>query len=83
MTLTLFSFKSARNGFAVSRNNMQTIVCITHVRLFYCCVSSVKKCHLGTSKCHDHDILTLHQAIRLQHFERGNEKALVCIFCAD
>ena len=39
-----------------------------------CCVSSVKKYRLGTSKCHDHDIFTLHQPIRLQHFERGNEK---------
>ena len=44
------------------------------LRLFDCCVSSVKKYRLGTSKCHDHDILTLHQPIRLQHFERGNEK---------
>ena len=34
----------------------------------------VKKYRLGTSKCHDHDILTLHQPIRLQHLERGNEK---------
>ena len=31
---------------------------------------------LGTSKCHDHDIFTLHQPIRLQHFEPGNEKQL-------
>ena len=44
------------------------------LRLFDCCVSSVKKYRLGTSKCHDHDILTLHQPIRLQHFEQGNEK---------
>ena len=27
------------------------------------------------STCHEHDILTLHQPIRLQHFERGNEKS--------
>ena len=44
------------------------------LRLNDCCISSVKKYRLGTSKCHDHDILTLHQSIRLQHFERGNEK---------
>ena len=43
------------------------------LRLFDCCVSSVKKYRLGTSKCHDHDILTLQQPIKLQHFERGNE----------
>ena len=41
--------------------------------LIGCCVSSVKKYRLGTLKCHDHDILTLHQPISLQHFERGNE----------
>ena len=41
--------------------------------LFDCCVPNVKKYRLGTSKCHDHNILTLHQPIRLQHFERGNE----------
>ena len=46
------------------------------LRFFDCCVSNVKKYHLGTSKCHDHDILTLHLPIRLQHFERGNEKVL-------
>ena len=40
-------------------------------------LSSVKKYHLGTSKSHDHDILTLHQPIRLQHFERGNEKVFI------
>ena len=43
------------------------------LRLFVCCVSSVKKYPLGTSRCHDHDIFTLHQPIRLQHFEGGNE----------
>ena len=43
------------------------------LRLFDCCVSSVKKYRIGTLKCHDHDILTLHQPIRLQHFEWGNE----------
>ena len=43
------------------------------LHLFDCCVSSVNKYRLGTSKCHDHDILTLYQPIRLQHFERGNE----------
>ena len=37
-----------------------------------CCESSVKKYGLGTSKCYDHDMLTIHQPIRLQHFERGN-----------
>ena len=42
--------------------------------LFDCCVSSVKKYRLCTSKCHDLDIFTLQQPIRLQHFERGNEK---------
>ena len=42
-------------------------------RLLDCCVLSVKKYRLGTSNCHDHNILTLHQPIRLQHFERGNE----------
>ena len=61
---------------AVSKNNMQTIV-IT-LRLFDCCVPSVKKYRLGTSKCHDHDIFTLQQPIRLQHFERGNEKYCSC-----
>ena len=49
------------------------------LHLFDCYVSSVKKYRLGTSKCHDHDILTLHQPIRLQHFERGNEKISSCI----
>ena len=43
------------------------------LRLFDCCVSSVKKYGLGTSKCHDHNILTLHQPIRLKYFEQGNE----------
>ena len=47
------------------------------LRLFDCCISSVKKYRLGTSKCHDHDILTLHQPIRLQHFERGNENIIL------
>ena len=28
----------------------------------------------GTSKCHDHDIVTHHQSIRLRYFERANEK---------
>ena len=46
------------------------------LRLFNCCVSSVKKYRLGTSKWHDHDIFTLHWQIRLQHFERGNEKKI-------
>ena len=41
--------------------------------LFGCCVSSVEKYRLGTSKCHDHKIFTLQQPIKLQHFERGNE----------
>ena len=57
------------NGLAISRNNMQIIVCVTSFRLLrfkcqdiYC---------LGTSKCHDQDILTLNQPIRLQHFDRG------------
>ena len=36
--------------------------------LFDFCVSSVKEYRLGTLKCHDHDILKLHQVIRLQHF---------------
>ena len=44
------------------------------LRLLDCCVSSVKKYLLGTSKCHDHDTFTLQQPIRLQHFERGNKK---------
>ena len=35
------------------------------------------KFHLSTSKCHDQDILTLHQPIRLQHFERGNENYII------
>ena len=43
------------------------------LRVFDFCVSSVKKYRLGTSKCHDHDIFTLHQPIRVQHFEQGNE----------
>ena len=33
-----------------------------------------KKYRLGILKCLDHDIFTLQQSIRLQHFERGNEK---------
>ena len=36
-------------------------------------LSSVKKYRLGTSKCHDHDFLTVYQPIRLQHLERSNE----------
>ena len=43
------------------------------LRLFDCCVSSFKKYRLGTSRCHDHNIFTLHQSIKLEHFERGNE----------
>ena len=39
----------------------------------YCCVPSVTKYRVGTSKRLDHDILTLNQPIRLQHFERGTE----------
>ena len=49
---------------------------LLELRLFDCCVSSVKKYRLGTSKCHDHNIFTLHQPIRLQHFERGNENSM-------
>ena len=30
------------------------------VMYFDCCVSSVKTYRLGTSKCHDHGILTVH-----------------------
>ena len=33
--------------------------------------------YLGTSKCHDHDILPLHQPIRLQHFEWGDENIYI------
>ena len=47
------------------------------LRLFDCCVPSVKKYRLGTSKCHVHDIFTLQQPIRLQHFERGNENNII------
>ena len=50
------------------------------LRLFDCCVPSVKKYRLGTSKCHDHNIFTLHEPIRLQHFERGNEN-VISIMC--
>ena len=46
------------------------------LRLFDCCILSIKKNSLGTSKCHDLDILTLHQLFRLQHFEPGNENDL-------
>ena len=46
------------------------------LRLFDCCIPSVKKHCLSTSKCHDHYIFTLQQPIRLQHFERGNENAM-------
>ena len=61
------------SGPTVCRINTQTIDNLFTLRLFNCCVSSVKKYRLGISKCHDHDIFTLHQPIRLQHFERGNE----------
>ena len=47
-------------------NNSQTIdINVTSFQLLHI------KYHLGTSKCHDHDILTLYQPIILQHFERG------------
>ena len=52
------------SGLAVPRNNTQTIVFV--LLLFDCCASSAKKYCLGTSKCHDCDLLTLHQPIRLQ-----------------
>ena len=58
------------SGLAVSRNNTQPLLAL---HLFDCCLLSVKKYRLGTSKCHDHDIFTIQQPIRLQHFERGNE----------
>ena len=39
-------------------------------------VDSIEKYHLGSTKCHDHDILTLGQPIKLQHFEQGNANIL-------
>ena len=36
------------------------------------------KYRIGTSKCYNHDILTLHQPIRLQHFEQRNENDIFC-----
>ena len=60
---------------AVSRNNMQTIVSVTSFGLLHM-ISKGKKYRLGISKCHDHDILTLHQPIKLYYFERGNGKVL-------
>ena len=50
------------SGLAVSCNKTQTIVSIMSLRLL-------------RIKYHDHDILTLHQPIRLQHFEQGNKKS--------
>ena len=66
MKLTLITFKMNVSGLAVSCNNMQTIVYLTSFQLLGI------KCQEILS-CHDHDILTLHQPMRLQHFERGNE----------
>ena len=74
MKLTLITFIINVCRLAVSRNNTQTIFSVTSFRLLRI-KSSVKKCRLGTSKCHDHDIFILQQPIRLQHFERGNENA--------
>ena len=64
MTLTLIMFKNVCEW----THNKKTIV------IFDCCVSSVKKYRRGTSKCNDAFVLTLHQPIRLQHFEINNEK---------
>ena len=50
-------------------------------RLFDCCLSSIKKYRLGTSKCRDHDILTLHQPIRLQHLEWGYDNCSFSQYC--
>ena len=51
MTLTLFSFKdSCELTLATIHKPLFAL------RLFFCCVSSVKKYRIGTSKCHDHDI---------------------------
>ena len=57
-----------------------------HVRFIYVVSdwlnSSVKKYRLGTSKCHDDNILTLHQPIRLQLFERGMREMVVTSYFA-
>ena len=62
------------SGVTVSRNNTQTIVNVTSFRLLRIKCQEISP---GTSKCHDHNSLTLHQPIRLQHFERGNENTLL------
>ena len=69
MKLTLITFKDEREWTCNNIRKPLLTLC-----LFDCCVSSVKKYCLGALKCHDHDIFTLQQPIRLQHFEQGNEK---------
>ena len=66
MKLTLITFKDECEWTLFLATLRKPLLLL---RLFDCCVSSVKKYRLGTSKCHDHNFLTFHQPIRLQYFE--------------
>ena len=52
MKLTPITFKDECEFLATIRKPLLAL------RLLDCCVSSVKKYRLGTSKCNDHDIFT-------------------------
>ena len=69
MTSPLFSFKDTCE--CTRRFSQQYANLALHL---LDCLSSVKKYCLGFSECHYHNIFTLQQPIRLQHFEQGNRK---------
>ena len=73
MILSLFSRKCACE-WTLRFSQQYTNHCLHYV--FLIVVYQVPRNCLGTSKCHDHNNLTLHQPIRLQHFERGNENEI-------
>ena len=61
------------SGVAVSRNNPQAIVCVTSFRLLRIKSQEISTWYLNVT-CND--IFTLHQPIRLQYLDRGNENKL-------
>ena len=60
----------------VGRATFSTTICksMFTLLLFNCCRYSFNKVHLGTLKCHESNILTLKQPIRLQHLKQSKEK---------
>ena len=69
MTLTLLSFNYACEW---TQCFLQQYANYLAVHIFDCCLSVVRKFCCGNSRCHDGNLFTLHQLIRLQHFEQGN-----------